>query len=53
MTNNTVEQQLVERDRILLALKEQLGIAQEQMKKCENKKCREVEIEALLIEILG
>lgn len=40
-----VEQQLVERDHIFLALKDQLSMAQARMKKYANKKRREVKFD--------
>lgn len=44
-TNDSVEQQLIERDRQLLRLKEQLRLAQERMKKQADRNRRDVELE--------
>lgn len=44
-TNNTVEQQLIERDKQLLILKEHLRLSQERMKKQVDKHRREVEFD--------
>lgn len=43
-TNDSLEQQLIDRDRQLLQLKEQLRLAQERMKKQADKKRRDVKL---------
>lgn len=40
--NNTLQQQLIERDRALVALKKKVLVAQERVKKFADKKRREV-----------